>query len=276
MVGAMLGRKRMQRGMQRTRMGMGMGKELRRKHGYWPSTKTRKRNSGNFNERTHRFASFLYAFQINVEYIRIATNGSSSYLLNSRSVTYQTYSQTLASHNILTKARNFLVFQGDVEAVASQSPLALSKLIDQISGSLELKGEYESAKEEMEKATDRATENFGKRRGIVGEIRSYREQKGEVEKFEGLVQERDNIILQRLLHRLYHISESISTTTEAIHAQNKELVSLRKEQREKEKELEKARKEQAAARGAVMKSEGKVKKGEKAVEAKVTLSIPCL
>lgn len=168
------------------------------------------------------------------------------------------------------------MFQGDVEAVASQSPLALAKLIDQISGSLELKGEYESAKEEMEKATERATENFGKRRGIVGEIRSYREQKGEVEKFEGLVQERDNLILQRLLHRLYHISESISSTTEAIHAQNKELVTLRKEQREREKELEKARKEQATARGAVMKSEGKVKKGEKAVEAKVILSFPPL
>ena len=253
-----------------------MRRALRRKHGYWPSTKTRKRSSGNFSERTHRITYFLCT-QFNVEHpLRIATNGSSSYLLNSRSVTYQTYSQTLASHNILTKARNFLVFQGDVEAVASQSPVALSKLIDQISGSLELKGEYENAKEEMEKATERATENFGKRRGIVGEIRNYREQKGEVEKFEGLVQERDNLILQRLLHRLYHISESISATTEAIHAQNKELASLRKEQREREKELEMARKEQATARGAVMKSEGKVKKGEKAVEAKVLFSIPSL
>lgn len=105
-------------------------------------------------------------------------------------MTYSTYSSTLANHNILIKARNFLVFQGDVEAVASQSPLALSKLIDQISGSLELKGEYDKAKEEMEKATERATENFGKRRGIAGEIRSYKEQKGEAEKFEALVQER--------------------------------------------------------------------------------------
>ena len=42
----------------------------------------------------------------------------------------------------------------------------------------------------MEKATERATENFGKRRGIAGEIKTYKEQKGEAEKFEGLVQER--------------------------------------------------------------------------------------
>jgi structural maintenance of chromosome 1 len=100
----------------------------------------------------------------------------------------------LTSHNILIKARNFLVFQGDVEAVASQSPQALSKLIDQISGSLELKADYEKCKEAMEKATERATENFGKRRGIAGEIKTYKEQKGEAEKFEGLVQERVRIL----------------------------------------------------------------------------------
>jgi structural maintenance of chromosome 1 len=87
-----------------------------------------------------------------------------------------------------------LVFQGDVEAVASQSPQALSRLIDQISGSLELKGEYDKCREAMEKATERATENFGKRRGIAGEIKTYKEQKGEAEKFEGLVQERVRLI----------------------------------------------------------------------------------
>jgi structural maintenance of chromosome 1 len=67
--------------------------------------------------------------------------------------------------------------------------VALSKLVDQISGSLELKAEYDKCKEEMEKAT----ENFGKRRGITGEIKTYKEQKGEAEKFEGLVQERVGI-----------------------------------------------------------------------------------
>jgi structural maintenance of chromosome 1 len=89
--------------------------------------------------------------------------------LNNKVVTYTVYSNALTSYNILVKARNFLVFQGDVEAVASQSPVALSKLVDQISGSLELKMEYDKCKEEMEKATERATENFGKRRGIAGD-----------------------------------------------------------------------------------------------------------
>ncbi len=88
------------------------------------------------------------------------------------------------------KAKNFLVFQGDVEAVASQSPRELSRLIEQISGSLELAAEYEKAKGEQDKATENATSYFTKRRGIAGEIKQYKEQKTEAEKYEAKCQER--------------------------------------------------------------------------------------
>jgi structural maintenance of chromosome 1 len=93
-------------------------------------------------------------------------------------------------HNILVKAKNFLVFQGDVEAVASQSPKELTRLIEQISGSLELTAEYERAREEQDRATENATHNFTKRRAIAGEIKQYKEQKGEAERFEAQCQER--------------------------------------------------------------------------------------
>ena len=88
------------------------------------------------------------------------------------------------------KAKNFLVFQGDVEAVASQSPKELTRLVEQISGSLELAAEYERAKEEQDRATENSTHNFTKRRAIAGEIKQYKEQKGEAERFEALCQER--------------------------------------------------------------------------------------
>lgn len=121
---------------------------------------------------------------------RISITGASEYKLNDRVVTYSAYNASLTSHNILVKAKNFLVFQGDVEAVASQSPKDLSRLIEQISGSLELAREYEEAKAEQERATENATFNFTKRRGIAGEIKQYKEQKTEADKFEGLCQER--------------------------------------------------------------------------------------
>ncbi|THH00454.1 hypothetical protein EW026_g2099 [Hermanssonia centrifuga] len=206
----------------------------------------------------------------------ISTSGASEYKLNNRVVTYSAYNAALVSLNILVKAKNFLVFQGDVEAVASQSSLQLSKLIDQISGSLELAGEYEKAKEAQERATENATFNFTKRRGIAGEIKQYKEQKGEAERFEALCQERDALILTRILHKLSSIQSALSEHASAIRKSNEQLSGLRQEQRKCEDELEKARTQQAKARTVVMKEEKRVKKAEKAVEAKARRYLPQL
>ncbi|KAH9924069.1 condensin complex subunit SMC1 [Fomitopsis serialis] len=190
----------------------------------------------------------------------ITTTGASEYKLNGQVVTYSAYNAALISHNILVKAKNFLVFQGDVEAVASQSPKELARLIDQISGSLELAGEYEKAKEAQERATENATFNFTKRRGIAGEIKQYREQKTEAERFEALGQERDNLVLKRILLKLYHIEQELQEHAQTIRKQNRTLTGLREEQRKHEQELEAARAEQARARSSVMQKEKRIKK----------------
>lgn len=65
---------------------------------------------------------------------RISISGASEYKINGKVVNAKEYNDALSDHNILVKAKNFLVFQGDVEAVASQSPKDLTRLIEQISG----------------------------------------------------------------------------------------------------------------------------------------------
>ncbi|RPD71420.1 condensin complex subunit SMC1 [Lentinus tigrinus ALCF2SS1-7] len=198
----------------------------------------------------------------------VSTSGQSEYRLDGKVVTLNAYNAALVQHNILVKAKNFLVFQGDVEAVAQQSPKELSRLIDQISGSLELAGEYEKAKEALDRATENATFNFTKRRGIAGEIKQYKEQKDEAKRFETLVDERDDLVLRRILFKLFHIQKSLEEHAHAIREQNKTLAGLRQEQRKHEKALEEARSEQAKARGNVMQKEKKIKKAEKALETK--------
>ncbi|KAF5373789.1 hypothetical protein D9758_000684 [Tetrapyrgos nigripes] len=198
----------------------------------------------------------------------ISVTGASEYKLNDRAVTYSAYNAALVQHNILVKAKNFLVFQGDVEAVASQSPKELSRLIEQISGSLELAGEYEKAKEDQDRATENATFNFTKRRGIAGEIKQYKEQKGEAERFEALAQEKDARVLHRHLFKLYHIEESIEQNANEIRSQNKALAGLREEQRIHDEALEEVRAEQAKARSSVIQMEKKIKKAEKALDNK--------
>ncbi|KAJ1809122.1 Structural maintenance of chromosomes protein 1, partial [Coemansia sp. RSA 2598] len=43
----------------------------------------------------------------------ITVSGDSEYRINGRAVSLQTYNQALETQNILVKAKNFLVFQGD-------------------------------------------------------------------------------------------------------------------------------------------------------------------
>lgn len=54
-------------------------------------------------------------------------------------VTWDGYEKRLREIGVLVKARNFLVFQGDVESIASKSPKELTQLFEQISGSDEFK-----------------------------------------------------------------------------------------------------------------------------------------
>lgn len=102
-------------------------------------------------------------------------------------VTAQTYTAALAKHNILVKAKNFLVFQGDVEHIASQNSKDLSRLVEQISGSLELANDYERTKKAVEKASESATESFNKKRSFAGEIKVFKEQMTEADRFEELL-----------------------------------------------------------------------------------------
>ncbi|KAF8961627.1 hypothetical protein BDZ97DRAFT_1905485 [Flammula alnicola] len=166
----------------------------------------------------------------------ISTTGASEYKLNNKVITYSAYNAALISNNILVKPKNFLVFQGDVEAVASQSPRGLSRLIEQISGSLELASEYEKAKEAQERATENATFNFTKRRGIAGEIKQYKEQKSEADRFDALCQERNQLILKQVSIKLYHIDLGIEGNTRTMVTKNKELAGFRQEQKAHDQE----------------------------------------
>src|SRR5271163_4967017 len=134
----------------------------------------------------------------------ITNQGASEYRINNRVVTAQQYNEALEAENILIKARNFLVFQGDVEAIASQSPKDLTRLIEQISGSLEYKAEYERLEAEAEQAAENQNYNLHRRRGINSEIKQYQEQKREAESYAKKADERDQAIVTHILWKLYH------------------------------------------------------------------------
>ena len=204
----------------------------------------------------------------------ITNQGASEYRINDRVVTALQYNEALEAENILIKARNFLVFQGDVEAIASQSPRDLTKLIEQISGSLEYKVDYELLKEVQETALEGQNFALHKRRGINSEIKQYTEQKNEADSYQKKADERDQAIVTHILWKLFHFQKVIEESGEAIQKHQDELKEQRRGIESYDKALEEAKKDQAKVGRDVSKIEKSIKQKEKDVETKENGLVP--
>jgi structural maintenance of chromosome 1 len=204
----------------------------------------------------------------------ITNQGASEYRINDRIVTAQQYNEALEAENILIKARNFLVFQGDVEQIASQSPKDLTRLIEMVSGSLEHKAEYERLQEEAEQAAENQNYNLHRRRGINSEIKQYQEQKKEAEAFQNKQDERDQAIVQHILWKLYHFQRVIDESTASIEEHQQNLKEFRRGVEKYEKQLEEARQVALKVTKDVSRVERNIKKKEKDIEEKENSLIP--
>ncbi|KAJ6112107.1 Structural maintenance of chromosomes protein 1 [Penicillium sp. IBT 18751x] len=196
----------------------------------------------------------------------ITSQGVSEYRINNRIVTAQQYNEALEAENILIRARNFLVFQGDVEAIASQSPRDLTRLIEQISGSLEHKAEYEKLKAEAEEAAEQQTVQLNRRRGINSEVKQYQEQKREAETFAKKAEERDQAIITHILWKLFHFQRLIDASSADIQKYQDELKEYRRGVEKYENNVEDAKKEHARVGRDVGKAEKNILKKEKDIE----------
>ncbi|KAH8661320.1 condensin complex component SMC1 [Ilyonectria robusta] len=204
----------------------------------------------------------------------ITNQGASEYRINERVVTAQQYNGALESENILIKARNFLVFQGDVEAIASQSPQDLTRLIEQISGSLDHKADYERLQGESEQAAENQNFQLHRRRGINSEIKQYREQKKEADNFQNKTEERDAAIVTQSLWKLFHFQKAMDESHAAIQDHQEDLKELRRNVESFEKRLEAARKEQSSTGRHVARIDKDIKLKERSIEDKENSLVP--
>lgn len=204
----------------------------------------------------------------------ITSQGASEYRINNRVVNAQQYNDALEAENILIKARNFLVFQGDVEAIASQSPKDLTRLIEQISGSLEYKGEYEKLEAEAEAAAEHQAYTLNRRRGINSEIKQWNEQKKEVEHYENKVNERDDAIVKHILWKLYHFQRTMEESGADIQRHQNELKELRRGVEKYESALQSARSARSKVEKDVSEVERRIKSKDMEIQQKMNDLVP--
>ncbi|KAI9209027.1 RecF/RecN/SMC [Polychytrium aggregatum] len=203
-----------------------------------------------------------------VTFSRSISSSGSQYRINNRVVSVDVYLKTLELENILVKARNFLVFQGDIEAIASQSSKDLTRLIEQISGSLEFKKEYEELKAVQERATENSTQNFNKKRGVTAEMKQFREQKDEAEKYERLQSQRAKLLTTHFLWKLFHLEGKVTQMEQVIGEEQAKTGDFNETQDRLERAFKDAKKKQAKVNAELLKCEKIVKDKTRQIDSK--------
>lgn len=136
----------------------------------------------------------------------------SVYLIDNRKVKAEVYEQRLREFNILTRAKNFLVFQGDVANIAGgANNMVLTKLFEQVSGSADLEQRYEELRVAKEKAEEETVLNFQKKKGMDAEKKQFREQEQEAERYIRLQEELRAAKEQQLLFELFFVNHSMGS-----------------------------------------------------------------
>ncbi|CAL4999284.1 unnamed protein product [Urochloa decumbens] len=186
-------------------------------------------------------------YQEELHFIRTVTGaGGSEYRIDGRIVTWDDYNAKLKSLGILVKARNFLVFQGDVESIACKNPKELTALLEQISGSDELKREYDELEEQKVRAEEKSALIYHEKRTIAMDRKQMKAQKVEAENYLSLQQDLKLLKTQHSLWQLYTIEKDREKLEAELAEDSQSLQQVQQENPSLEHELTAKWKEQSS------------------------------
>lgn len=178
----------------------------------------------------------------------IHPNGNGDYRINNKVVTYKQYEDRLASIGVLVKARNFLVFQGDVESLARKSPAEFVELLENISQSAELKQPYDEALTAKEEAEAASLFCYNKQKGMKGERRLLKEQRDEAIRFDELLANKQILLTDYYLWQIYHMEIDRQEREQHLTELKTELEEKEESEQSHTSSLKKAKKEASKAR----------------------------
>lgn len=163
--------------------------------------------------------------------------------------------EALGEIGVLIKARNFLVFQGDVESIARKNPKQLVEMFENISGSADLSGEYEEALKAKEEAEDSTVFLHNKLRSYKGERKELKGQVEEAERFRAALERKAKLQTESFLWQLYHIHRDIREREEAAEDLKSEEEEAKGEESRRAAALRDCKKKASAARRGVVSAD---------------------
>ena len=176
------------------------------------------------------------------KFTRSIIGSSADHKIDDNSVAPKQYLSELEKIGINAKAKNFLVFQGDVESIAMKNPKERTALFEEISGSGALKDEYDRNKTEMLAAEEETQHTYQKKKAIGAERKEAKLEKEEAEKYKKLQDDLSERQVELQLFKLYHNEKNIGEMKEKIDAKNREYEKVDKNKEGVEKALSDAKK----------------------------------
>eukprot|EP00929_Paragymnodinium_shiwhaense_P119263 TRINITY_DN91146_c0_g1_i1.p1 TRINITY_DN91146_c0_g1~~TRINITY_DN91146_c0_g1_i1.p1 ORF type:complete len:1300 (-),score=434.67 TRINITY_DN91146_c0_g1_i1:105-4004(-) len=137
----------------------------------------------------------------------ITSQGTGQYRVGTagkvKTVNYDDFLSALEEQEVHVKARNFLVFQGDVMELARRQGQDLAGMLETISGSDRCKEDYERLSRELEVTQERARMHFQHRREMESGVQMLEKQRAEVERYNELKKRRQHLATEAVVYKLF-------------------------------------------------------------------------
>ncbi|KPI83197.1 putative structural maintenance of chromosome (SMC) family protein [Leptomonas seymouri] len=159
---------------------------------------------------------------------RVDAHDTVTCLLNGKPVTEKQYVAALTQHRIGERVDTFLVFQHQVEAVAQKKAKQLTELLEQVSGSGDLKGEYNVKKATMERANEALTTASLEKRGAAVAVQQMRLAKKEAERYEELFKQFNDTTQELFLTELFALETELAKQKSELQQRQAALTDLEK------------------------------------------------
>jgi structural maintenance of chromosome 1 len=146
--------------------------------------------------------------------IKVSPDGATAaaaYTISGHDVTHETYVDALKGLGVDIKARNFLVFQGDVASLVDKSPRDMLRHFEVFSGSTRLAEEYERLKGEVEESRREYSSKGNDRRVALLDRKIVKAQKEESEQYLSAAAALTRLKVQQKLIQLFYLDAEIAT-----------------------------------------------------------------
>ncbi|KAF7683326.1 Structural maintenance of chromosomes protein 1 [Astathelohania contejeani] len=169
---------------------------------------------------------------------KILPTGQSQFLVDDQSVSSKEYISFLETQNIIVKIKNFLVFQGDVESIAIKPPKDLAKMVEQMSGSIELKPEYDELNKQREMLIRQCAEALEQKKEINAQIKEIKDEEEQQKKLKNLFERKEEINTKLYLHELFMSKEKLRKIESEIERKKEQICIIESNIKEKMNDIE--------------------------------------